>query len=162
FGLADNRFRCGTKRPHPIVGVFMTRFRRVHFVYLVLALLVAGAGLGVRSLRAEADAMKLWPDRGAAGMARLLRAIRTRASLASIVAHADDEDGGMLSLETRGTGARAIQLTLNRGEGGQNEMSSEVYDALGLIRTEELLVAGRYYGVDQYFTSVVDYGFSKT
>ena len=30
------------------------------------------------------------------------------------------------------------------------------------IRTEELAVADRYYGVDrQYFTSVVDYGFSK-
>ena len=105
--------------------------------------------------------MPIAPDRGAAGMARVLREIRTRASLALVIAHPDDEDGGMLVWNTRGLGARAIQLTLNRGEGGQNEMSSEVYDALGLIRTEELLVAGRYYGVEQYFTRAIDYGFSK-
>ncbi len=30
------------------------------------------------------------------------------------------------------------------------------------LRTQELLQAGRYYGVDQYWGSVVDYGFSKT
>ena len=41
-------------------------------------------------------------------------------------------------------------------------MSSNYFDGLGLVRTEELLAAGRYYGVDQYWTRVVDYGFSKT
>ncbi|MDP9172059.1 MAG: PIG-L family deacetylase [Acidobacteriota bacterium] len=106
--------------------------------------------------------MAIAPDRGASGLARILRQIRTRASLASVVAHPDDEDGGMLVWETRGAGARAIQLTLNRGEGGQNEMSADVYDAMGLVRTQELLQAGRYYGVDQYWTRVIDYGFSKT
>ena len=38
----------------------------------------------------------------------------------------------------------------------------DLYDALGLVRTQELLVADRYYGVDQYWASVIDYGFSKT
>ena len=38
----------------------------------------------------------------------------------------------------------------------------ELFDPLGLIRTEELLRADQYYGVDaQYFTTVIDYGFSK-
>ena len=33
---------------------------------------------------------------------------------------------------------------------------------LGLIRTEELLVSDRYYGLDdQYFTNLIDYGYSK-
>jgi hypothetical protein len=41
-------------------------------------------------------------------------------------------------------------------------MSSDYWDALGLVRSEELLQAGRYYGLDgQYFTSMADYGFSK-
>ena len=53
-------------------------------------------------------------------------------------------------------------MTLNRGEGGQNVMSMDLYDALGLMRTQELLVADRYMGVDQYFSRVIDYGFSKT
>jgi hypothetical protein len=53
-------------------------------------------------------------------------------------------------------------LTLNRGEGGANVMSPDYFDSLGLVRTMELLEAGRYYGVEQYWTRVVDYGFSKT
>ena len=64
--------------------------------------------------------------------------------------------------ESRGQGARVALLTLNRGEGGANVMSANYFDGLGLVRTEELLAAGRYYGVDQYWTRVVDYGFSKT
>ena len=79
-----------------------------------------------------------------------------------ITAHPDDEDGGMLTYESRGRGARVALLTLNRGEGGANVMSPDYFDSLGLVRTEELLAAGRYYGVDQYWTRVVDYGFSKT
>lgn len=108
------------------------------------------------------DAFKAPPDRGAAGMTRLLRSLQTRASLVLFTAHPDDEDGGMLAYESRGLGARTSLMTLNRGEGGQNVMSMDMYDALGLIRTQELLVADRYMGVDQYFSRVIDYGFSKT
>jgi LmbE family N-acetylglucosaminyl deacetylase len=135
---------------------------RTRFLYTSAAVAVLAAGLAVHRLRAEADALPIAPDRGAAQMARLLREIRTRASLALVVAHPDDEDGGMLVQSSRGEGARAIQLTLNRGEGGQNEMSADTYDAMGLVRTQELLQADRYYGVDQYWTRVIDYGFSKT
>jgi LmbE family N-acetylglucosaminyl deacetylase len=112
--------------------------------------------------RPSPNAMPVAVDRGAAGLTRELHALRTRASVLMITAHPDDEDGGTLAYETRGMGARAALLTLNRGEGGQNAMSSDMYDALGLVRTEELLAADRYYGVDQYWSSVVDYGFSKT
>jgi len=77
-------------------------------------------------------------------------------------AHPDDEHGGMLALLSRGAGARVSLLTLNRGESGDNALGPQLFDGLGLIRTEELAVSDRYYGVDrQYFTSVVDYGFSK-
>jgi LmbE family N-acetylglucosaminyl deacetylase len=114
------------------------------------------------SQQPSADSLAIDADRGAAGITRWLHAIRTRASVLAITAHPDDEDGGMLAYETRGAGARAALLTLNRGEGGQNAMSSDMYDALGLVRTEELLAADRYYGVDQYWTRAIDYGFSKT
>ena len=63
---------------------------------------------------------------------------------------------------SRGQGARLALLTLTRGESGDNAIGPELFDGLGLIRTEELAIAGRYYGVDrQYFTSAVDYGYSK-
>jgi len=110
----------------------------------------------------SADALPAEVDRGAAGLTRWLHALKTRASLMMVTAHPDDEDGGMLAMETRGAGARGVLLTLNRGEGGQNAMAPDLYDALGLVRTEELLAADRYYGVDQYWTRAIDYGFSKT
>lgn len=110
----------------------------------------------------NANAMPIALDRGAPGLSRWLAAIRTRASMLMIVAHPDDEDGGMLAKLSRGLGARTMLLTLTRGEGGQNAMSGDLYDALGLLRTEELLKADRYYGVQQYWSNVIDYGFSKT
>src|SRR6185437_13533522 len=108
------------------------------------------------------NAMPIDLNRGASGLSRYLAAIRTRASILMVTAHPDDEDGGMLAYETRGLGARGALLTLNRGEGGQNAMSGDLYDALGLVRTQELMTSDRYYGVDQYWTRVIDYGFSKT
>jgi len=101
-------------------------------------------------------------DRGATALWQSLAKLHTRASLLMVTAHPDDEDGGMLTYASRGQGARVALLTLNRGEGGANVMSSDYFDALGLVRTEELLAADRYYGTQQYWTRVIDYGFSKT
>src|SRR5919109_2459130 len=101
-------------------------------------------------------------DTGAAGTWQKLQKLRTIASVMHTTAHPDDEHGGLLTMLSRGDGARVALLTLNRGEAGDNAIGSELFDALGLIRTEELLRADQYYGVDQqYFTTVIDYGFSK-
>jgi hypothetical protein len=62
----------------------------------------------------------------------------------------------------RGDHARTAYLSLNRGEGGQNIIGTELFDALGVIRTEELLQARRLDGGEQFFTRSFDYGFSKT
>jgi LmbE family N-acetylglucosaminyl deacetylase len=110
----------------------------------------------------SAFAEPLRVDRGSAALWQSLKKLNTRASLLMVVAHPDDEDGGMLSYESRGQGVDTTLLTLNRGEGGQNIMSSDYWDQLGEVRTQELLAAGRYYGVHQYFTRVADFGFSKT
>jgi LmbE family N-acetylglucosaminyl deacetylase len=114
------------------------------------------------SIQPSPVAQEISVNRGSAALWQSLKKLHTRASLIMITAHPDDEDGGMLAYESRGQGTRVSLLTLNRGEGGANVMSPDYFDALGLVRTEELLAAGRYYGVDQYWTRVIDYGFSKT
>jgi LmbE family N-acetylglucosaminyl deacetylase len=102
------------------------------------------------------------PEHGAADAWLKLQKLRTTASVMHTTAHPDDEHGGVLARLGRGEGARVSLLTLTRGESGDNALGPELFDALGLVRTEELLLANRYYGVDaQYFTSAVDYGFSK-
>ena len=107
-------------------------------------------------------ALPLPEDRGAAALEQTLKRLGTWASLMIIIAHPDDEDGTMLTYETRGHGVRAAQLTLTRGEGGQNAISADANDALGIIRTNELLRADQFYGVKQYWGTEADFGFSKT
>ena len=108
------------------------------------------------------DTKPLGVDTGVTGLKLTLRRLHTTARLMHTTAHPDDEDGGMLTLESRGHGVTALQLTLNRGEGGQNKVGSNLLDELGIVRTLELLGADRYYGVEQRFTRVADFGFSKT
>ena len=127
---------------------------------LVLALLATTALAQVPS--PWVDTKPLPVDTGDAGLKEMLRRLHTTARLMHTVAHPDDEDGGMLTLESRGHGVTALQLTLNRGEGGQNKIGSNLLDELGIVRTLELLAADRYYAVEQRFTRVADFGFSKT
>lgn len=125
--------------------------------------LLSGNGLFAQEgIVAQEDAQSIAVDRGASALWLSLKKLHSRASMMMITAHPDDEDGGTLAYVSRGLGGDVALLTLNRGEGGANVMSSDYWDALGLVRTEELLQADRYYGVHQYFSSVVDYGFSKT
>ena len=138
---------------YPIANPKMTR---THHLCALLCLTLSPA------LAQSPDYQPLAIDSGAAALHQSLRKLNTRASLMMIVAHPDDEDGGMLAYESRGLGAHVSLLTLNRGEGGQNIMSNDLWDQLALVRTQELLSAGRYYGVDQSFTRVADFGFSKT
>jgi hypothetical protein len=77
-------------------------------------------------------------DRGATGTWQKLLKLRTIASVMHTTAHPDDEHGGVLAMLSRGDGARVTLLTLTRGESGDNAIGSELFDALGLIRTEEL------------------------
>jgi LmbE family N-acetylglucosaminyl deacetylase len=101
-------------------------------------------------------------ETGAAGLKLMLRRLQTTGRLMQVDAHPDDEDGGMLTLESRGKGVSTLLMTLTRGEGGQNELGSNLFDVLGVVRTLEVLAADRYYGVEQRFSRVADFGYSKT
>jgi len=125
-------------------------------------IVAAAVCVSLMTLVLRAGPEPLPQDKGAAGTWQRLLKLQTTASAMHTTAHPGDEHGGVLAQLSRGQGARVALLTLNRGEAGDNAIGSELFDAVGLIRTEELLMAGRYYGLDrQYFTSVIDYGFSK-
>jgi hypothetical protein len=110
----------------------------------------------------SAVALPLPEDRGEVALEQSLRRLGTTASVLYIVAHPDDEDGALMTYLSRGLGARVTLLTLTRGEGGQNAISGETYDALGLMRTSELLKADEYYASSQLWGTEADFGFSKT
>lgn len=79
-----------------------------------------------------------------------------------IGAHPDDEDTELLTVLTRGQGVEAAYLSLTRGEGGQNLIGTDLGEALGLLRTGELLAARSLDGARQFFTRGYDFGYSKT
>ena len=91
----------------------------------------------------------------------LQRAANT-GSVLMIAAHPDDEHTGLLAYFALGRRLRTGYLSLTRGEGGQNVIGSEKGTLLGAIRTQELLAARQIDGAEQFFTSAMDFGYSKT
>ena len=79
-----------------------------------------------------------------------------------VAAHPDDENTRLLAWLVNDQHIRTAYLSLTRGDGGQNILGPEQGDALGLIRTHELLEARKIDGAEQYFTRAIDFGFSKT
>ncbi len=111
---------------------------------------------------ARTDTRPAPEDRGATGLALALRRLQTIASMLHTAAHPDDESTELLAYLARGQGARAAYLSLNRGEGGQNGIGPELWEGLGVIRTEELLAARKLDAAEQYFTRAFDFGFTRS
>ncbi|MFN2397450.1 MAG: PIG-L family deacetylase [Gemmatimonadaceae bacterium] len=101
-------------------------------------------------------------DRGAAALAELVQGLGVTARVLVIGAHPDDEDTRLIAWLQRGRHVETAYLSLTRGDGGQNLIGNELGEALGVIRTEELLAARRTDGAQQYFTRAYDFGFSKS
>ncbi|NCX96202.1 MAG: PIG-L family deacetylase, partial [Chitinophagia bacterium] len=88
--------------------------------------------------------------------------LKHTAKVLYIAAHPDDENTRLLAWLVNKKHINAAYLSLTRGDGGQNILGTEQGAALGLIRTYELLEARKIDGAGQFFTSAVDFGFSKT
>jgi LmbE family N-acetylglucosaminyl deacetylase len=99
-------------------------------------------------------------DRGGNGLGLNLRRLGVTGRVLYVTAHPDDEHNGVLVRLSRGLGVRTALLTLTRGEGGQNAIGPERDEALGILRTEEILAVHRYDGVEQYFARAYEFGFS--
>jgi LmbE family N-acetylglucosaminyl deacetylase len=82
-------------------------------------------------------------------------------SVLYVAAHPDDENTRLISYLTKELHLRTAYLSLTRGDGGQNLIGNEQAEALGLIRTHELLQARKIDGGEQYFSRAFDFGFSK-
>lgn len=101
------------------------------------------------------------PFSGALETKQALDKLTVVGSVLMIAAHPDDENTGVIATLARGKKVRTAYLSLNRGEGGQNLIGSEQGVEIGVIRTQELLAARRIDGGEQFFTRVIDFGFSK-
>ena len=117
-------------------------------------------GSSRRSRRPTPPLQPLDLDRGATGLALALRRVGVSGRVLFVTAHPDDEHNGVLVRLSRGLGLRTALLTVTRGEGGQNAIGPELFEALGVLRTGELMAIHRYDGVEQYFGRAYEFGFS--
>ncbi len=127
-------------------------------VSLVLVAILAVAGL----LAGNRNTYPLPEDRGTAGILSALQKLPVYIRVLYTEAHPDDESAGTLTWLARKAHARVALFSLTRGDGGQNILGNEKYEAMGLVRTGELLEACRIYGVKTYFSTAFEFGFSKT
>ncbi|HEY3119630.1 MAG TPA: PIG-L family deacetylase [Vicinamibacteria bacterium] len=121
-----------------------------------LAVVLAGA----TAVSAQAPLTPLPQDQGTNGLGLALRRLGNTARVLYVTAHPDDEHNGVLVALSRGRGVRAALLTLTRGDGGQNEIGPELFEALGVLRSEELAGVHRYDAAEQYFSRAYEFGYS--
>ena len=130
--------------------------RKIVVSILIFALLGTRGGN-----MAMADTGEMAGATNASEVWRTLQRLQTTATVLHTVAHPDDENGALLTWLSRARGVRTGLYSTTRGEGGANLIGPELFDALGIVRTEEHLAAVRYYGIDLFFSSAVDFGYSK-
>jgi LmbE family N-acetylglucosaminyl deacetylase len=113
-------------------------------------------------VKAAAPIPQIPEDRGAMGLSQALKRLDMVGSVLHTGAHPDDENSALLAWLARGEGVRTAYLSATRGEGGVNLLGPELFEQLGVIRTEELYGARRLDHAEQFFTPNYEFGFSKS
>ena len=116
--------------------------------------------VGVVAMRGQMRIVPLDEEQGHVALGLALRHLGNTGIFMQATAHPDDENNGLLVMLNRGLGYRTALTTATRGNGGQNEIGPEIFEALGILRTEELAAIHRFDGAEQYFTRAVDFGYS--
>ncbi|MDB6054115.1 MAG: LmbE family protein, partial [Verrucomicrobiales bacterium] len=100
-------------------------------------------------------------DASPAGILQDLKSFNSLATVLHVAAHPDDENTQLITYLARGRGYRMGYLSITRGDGGQNVLGPEFGHELGVARTHELMAARHLDGGRQFFTTALDFGFSK-
>jgi len=124
------------------------------------AIIASVVAVGSLAGRAQMRVVPLDDDHGHVALGLALRHLTNTGILLHTTAHPDDENNGLLVMLNRGQGYKTALATATRGNGGQNEIGPEIFEALGVLRTEELAALHRFDGANQYFTRAVDFGYS--
>ena len=123
-------------------------------------LYLAVCSIGLAAPLAQMRVVPIDEEQGHVALGLALRHLGNTGIFMQATAHPDDENNGLLVMLNRGFGVRTALATATRGNGGQNEIGPEIFEALGVLRTEELAALHRFDGAEQYFTRAVDFGFS--
>jgi LmbE family N-acetylglucosaminyl deacetylase len=130
----------------------ITRPVLLHFAVLLFAVLHFSA-----TLAAQRPAKP-----SAADLHEAIKKLNVLGSVLYVAAHPDDENQRFISYCANEKRFNVTYLSLTRGDGGQNLIGSELSELLGVLRTQELLMARSIDGGRQRFSRANDFGYSKT
>lgn len=137
----------------------VTKMRKVLHYLLILLLIVSFIPLKGNAKEDGHHDVELW---------NAVKPLNTTVTFLNTGAHPDDERSDFLAYLSRGLGVKTSSLIANRGEGGQNEIGTELDNGLGIIRSNEMIEAAKITGVKAYHLSettsdpIYDFGFSKS
>ncbi len=118
--------------------------------------------LSLLALSTTAQDWKPYRQLSSAEILHEVQKLGVTGSVLYLAAHPDDENTRVLAWLANEKKVRTGYLSLTRGDGGQNLIGPEQGEALGILRTQELLAARRIDGAEQFFTRAYDFGYSKT
>ena len=133
--------------------------KKVLYYLLILLLIVSLIPLKGNAKEDIHHDVELW---------NAVKPLNTTVTFLNTGAHPDDERSDFLAYLSRGLGVKTSSLIANRGEGGQNEIGTELDNGLGIIRSNEMIEAAKITGVKAYHLSettsdpIYDFGFSKS
>ncbi len=99
---------------------------------------------------------------GTSAIYHQLEKLKVCGTVLYVAAHPDDENTRLITYLANERKFNTVYLSLTRGDGGQNLIGKEQGEAIGIIRTHELLQARRIDGGRQHFTRAYDFGYSKS
>ena len=94
----------------------------------ITAALLALAAVGLPSAQMRVRPVDL--EDGDVALGLMLRHLNNTAVFMQADAHPDDETNALHVMLNRGQGVRTVLATATRGDGGQNEIGPEIFDAL--------------------------------
>ncbi|WP_085992994.1 NEW3 domain-containing protein [Oceanobacillus senegalensis] len=133
--------------------------KKAFYLFLSIVLIVTVLPMTGLAEEKEKHDVELW---------NVVKPLDTTVTFLNTGAHPDDERSDLLAYLSRGLGVKTASMIANRGEGGQNEIGTELGNALGIIRSNEMVEAAKITGVKAYHLSettndaIYDFGFSKS
>src|SRR6476659_8767364 len=126
--------------------------RNSHAIVLWVCVAIGLAATIGHSPRAQMRAIPVDEEQGHVALGLALRHLGNTGVFMMATAHPDDENNGLLVQLNRGQGYRTALATATRGNGGQNEIGPEIFEALGVLRTAELTAMHRFAGAEKSLT----------
>jgi LmbE family N-acetylglucosaminyl deacetylase len=134
----------------------------IRFAFSALCALAIGLCTGAAALQAQPVYPYGHPvQRGSGELLESIRGLQVLGGTLYVAAHPDDENTRMIAWLAGERQVSTTYLSLTRGDGGQNLIGPEMRALLGVLRTQELLMARGVDRGEQMFTRANDFGYSR-